>query len=119
MKRSLAQRWRSRGGRTIRIVIAFDDIMEFALALLSLSPAELENLGWTFADRKRLLGYFLECGKAAQSIAPDKVGDTPIELRLPQRDVPRLRLFARREFPRTATSPRVINRVLAALEQDQ
>lgn len=117
MKRGLTQRWRSRGGRTIRIVLAFDDIMEFALALLSLSPAELEELGWTFADRKRLLGYFLECGKAAQGMAPEKVGDMPIELSLPQRDVARLRLFARRELPRTAANARVINRVLKTLDQ--
>jgi hypothetical protein len=33
-------------------VLPFDDIMEFALALLSLSPTELDALGWTFADRK-------------------------------------------------------------------
>ncbi|MCP4029250.1 MAG: hypothetical protein GY736_23445 [Sphingomonas sp.] len=119
MKRSLAQRWRSRGGRRIRIVLAFDDIMEFALALLSLSPAELADLGWTFADRKRLLGYFLACGKKAQGIAPEKVGETPIELSLPQRDVARLRRFARRELPRTATNARVITRVLNALDQQR
>jgi hypothetical protein len=118
MKRSLTQHWRSRGGRKVRIVLAFDDIMEFALALLSLSPAELEELGWTFADRKRLLGFFLECGKTAQGIAPEKVGDTPIELRLPKRDVARLRLFARRELPRTATNARVIDRVRKVLDQD-
>jgi len=39
------QRWRERVRRTVRIVLTFDDIMEFALALLSVSPAELETLG--------------------------------------------------------------------------
>lgn len=45
MTRGPIQRWRERVRRTVRIVLTFDDIMEFALALLSVSPAELETLG--------------------------------------------------------------------------
>src|SRR3546814_4842988 len=91
--------------------------MEFALALLSVSPEELEALGWSFADRKRLLDHFLRSGKAAQRIAPDRLGAMPIELRLPQRDVDRLQHFARRELPKEASSAGVIDRVRAALER--
>lgn len=116
MKRGPIRRWRERGRRTVRIVLPFDDIMEFALALLSVSPAELEALGWTFADRKRLLDHFLACGKAAQGARPKILSTTPIELALPQRDVDRLQHFARRELPRAATNAAVIDRVLAALD---
>jgi hypothetical protein len=110
------QRWRERGRRTVRIVLAFDDIMEFALALLSVSPAELEALGWTFADRKRLLDHFLACGKAAQGTKSEDIFKMPIALSLPQRDVDRLQHFARRELPKAATNAGVIDRVLAALD---
>jgi hypothetical protein len=109
------QRWRERGRRTARIVLTFDDIMEFALALLSVSPAELEALGWTFADRKRLLDHFLRSGKAAQGVRSEDISRMPIELVLPQRDVDRLQHFARRELPKAASSAGVIDRVLAAL----
>jgi hypothetical protein len=97
-------------------MLTFDDIMEFALALLSVSPAELEALGWTFADRKRLLDHFLASGKAAQGIKSEDLSKMPIELALPQRDVDRLQHFARRELPKAATSAGVIDRVLAALD---
>ena len=117
MKRGPLRRWRERGGRNVRILLAFDDIMEFALALLALSPAELEALGWTFADRKRLLDHFLCSGKTAQGIAAERLGVTPIELNLPQRDVDRLQYFARRELPKAASNAGVIDRVLAALDQ--
>ncbi|MCF8706633.1 MULTISPECIES: hypothetical protein [Sphingomonadaceae] len=91
--------------------------MEFAFALLSLSPTELEGLGWTFADRKRLLDHFLRSGKAAQGVAPDRLGTMPIALNLPQRDVDRLQYFARRELPKAASNAGMIDRVLAALDR--
>ncbi len=110
------RKWRERGGRRVRIALPFDDIMEFALALLSVPPEQLEELGWSFADRKRLLDHFLRSGKAAQRIAPDHLGAMPIALSLPQRDVDRLQHFARRELPKAASSAAVIDRVLAALD---
>ncbi len=67
MTGGLGERWRRRGGRTVRLALVFDDIMEFALALLSVPPDELETLGWTFADRKRLLDHF--CAPARQRSA--------------------------------------------------
>jgi len=100
----------------VRLVLTFDDIMEFALALLALSPAELEALGWSFADRKRLLDHFLASGKSAQGIDTERLGGTPIELGMPQRDVDRLQRFARRELPKAASNARVIDRVLSALD---
>src|SRR3546814_4802443 len=59
---------RMRRGRKdgARVRLPFDDIMEFAIALLSISPQELEALRWTFADRKRLLDHLLASGRAAQ-----------------------------------------------------
>lgn len=117
MKRGPLRRWRERDGRNVRILLAFDDIMEFALALLALAPAELEALGWTFADRKRLLDHFLRSGKSAQGITTDRLGPTPIELNLPQRDVDRLQYFARRELPKAASNAGVIDRVLTALDR--
>ncbi len=116
MTGGFAQRWRRRGGRIVRLVLTFDDIMEFALALLALSPAELEALGWTFADRKRLLDHFLASDKSAQGVDTDQLGSTPIELGMPQRDVDRLQQFARRELPKAASNARVIDRVLSALD---
>jgi hypothetical protein len=110
------QRWRERGGRTVRFRLPFDDIMEFALALLSLSPAELEALDWTFADRKRLLDHFLRSGKAVQGARPEDIGPMPITHRLPRRDIIRLQHFARRELPKAASNAAVIDRVLAALD---
>lgn len=116
MNRGPIRRWRERGGRTVRIVLPFDDIMEFALALLAVSPAELEKLGWTFADRKRLLDHFLASGKAAQGARLDDLPKLPIELALPQRDIDRLQRFARRELPKAATNAAMLDRVAAALE---
>src|SRR3546814_21158034 len=89
--------------------------MEFALALLSLSPAELEALGWTFADRKRLLDHFVRSGKAVQGKPLDEIDEATVTLRLPQRDVMRLQIFARRELPKAASNAAMLNRVLAAL----
>jgi hypothetical protein len=108
-------RWRQRGGRTIRLLLTFDDIMEFALALLSVQPAELGALGWTFADRKRLLDHFLASGKAAQAADPGELRGLPIELALPQHDVERLRVFAAKELPKAASNAAMLDRVLAAL----
>lgn len=116
MTRGPLRRWRERGGRTVRIVLPFDDIMEFALALLALSPRELNGLEWTFADRKRLLDHFLASGKAAQGTEPETLGSMPIELALPQRDVERLQRFARRDLPKAASNAATIDRVLAALD---
>lgn len=116
MSRGPLQRWRERGGRTVRLLLPFDDIMEFALALLGLSPGELEALGWTFADRKRLLDHFLRSGKEAQGIRTEDLGRMPIALRLPQRDLERLQRFARRELPKAASNAAMIDRVLAALD---
>jgi len=116
MMRGPLRRWRERGGRTVRFVLPFDDIMEFALALLSLSPDELEALGWTFADRKRLLDHFLASGKAAQGARPEALPALPIELAIPRRDVARLQRFARRELPKAASNATMIDRVLAALD---
>jgi len=116
MTQGALERWRLRGGRTARLVLPFDDIMAFALALLSASPAELRVLGWTFADRKRLLDHFLASGKAAQAAAPEALAGLPIELALPQRDLERLQAFARRELPRAASDAALLDRVLAALD---
>ena len=115
MTRGPIRRWRERGGRTVRLLLTFDDIMEFALALLSLSPAELRALGWSFADRKRLLDHFLASGKAAQGARPEQLPTLPIDLAVPQGDVDRLQLFARRELPKAASNAAMLDRVLAAL----
>ena len=116
MTRGPIRRWRERGGRTVRLELPFDDIMEFALALLAVSPAELRALGWTFGDRKRLLDHFLASGKAAQRSRPEDLSRMPIALAVPQRDVDRLLRFARRELPKAASNAGVIDRVLAALD---
>lgn len=115
MSRGVIERWRQRGGRTVRLLLPFEDIMEFALALLSVSPADLAALEWTFADRKRLLDHILASGKAAQGVRPDILAKTPIELTLPQRDVDRLERFARLELPKAASNAAMLDRVLAAL----
>lgn len=116
MSRGPIRRWRERGGRTVRFPLPFDDIMELALALLSVTPIELELLGWTFADRKRLLDHILASGKAAQGVRPEDLATMPIELALPQRDVDRLQRFARRELPKAASNAAMLDRVLAALD---
>ena len=116
MTRGPITSWRERGGRTVRLLLPFDDIMEFALALLSVTPAELDALGWTFDDRKRLLDHFLASGKAAQGVRPDVLATMPIELAVPQRDVNRLQRFARRELPKAASNAAMLDRVLAALD---
>jgi len=116
MTRGPVRRWRERGGRTARLLLTFDDIMEFALALLSLTPDELRALGWTFADRKRLLDHFLASGKAAQGALPADLPAMPIELAVPQRDVDRLQKFARRELPKAASNAALLDRVLVALD---
>lgn len=100
----------------MRLLLTFDDIMEFALALLSLSPAELQALGWSFADRKRLLDHFLASGRVAQGSPPEQLPMMPIDLAVPQRDVDRLQVFARRELPKAASNAAMLDRVLAALD---
>ena len=100
----------------VHILLPFDDIMEFALGLLALTPVELDALGWTFDDRKRLLDHFLASGKDAQGRTAEDISKMPVELALPQRDVDRLQQFARRELPKAASNARVIDRVLTALD---
>lgn len=116
MSRNLLRNWRERGGRSVTIALPFDDIMEFALALLSAPPEELEELDWSFADRKRLLDHFLRSGKAAQGVARDVLGQTLIRLHLPRRDIARLQRFARRALPKAASNAAVLNRVLRVLD---
>lgn len=116
MTRGPIRRWRERGGRTVRLLLRFDDIMEFAMALLSLSPADLRALGWSFADRKRLLDHFLASGRVAQGARPEQLPIMPIELAVPQRDVDRLQRFARRELPKAASNAAMLDRVLTALD---
>lgn len=108
--------WRERGGRQVTIALPFDDIMEFALALLSVPPDELEELGWSFADRKRLLDHFLRSGKAAQGVSRDVLGQTLITLRLPRRDIARLQPFARRALPKAVSNAAMLDRVLRVLD---
>lgn len=109
-------RWRARGGRIVRVLLPFEDIMDVALALLSLQPDELAKLGWSFAARKRLLEHFLVAGKEADAIAPSALDRTILTLRLPLRDVRRLQDFTRRELPKMASRAAVIDRLEAALD---
>lgn len=95
--------------------LPFSDIMEFAIALLSITPRELRTLGWTFAQRRRLLDHMLACGRAAEGIEPNDLATKLIELRLPKKDLVRLQHFAMRELPKEASNAAVIDRVLTAL----
>jgi hypothetical protein len=115
MSRGPLRRWRERGSRTVMVSLPFADIMEVAFALLALSPEELARLDWSFADRKRLLDHLLQSGKQAQSVDRDKLDQTLLRLTLPARDVRRLKRFARRELPKTATNAAVIERLSAVL----
>jgi len=116
MSRGPLRSWRERGGRTVTIALPFDDIMEFALALLSVPPTELDELGWSFADRKRLLDHFLRSGKAAQGVAYEVLGQTLIKLHFPRRDIVRLQRFARRALPKAASNAAMLDRVLRVLD---
>lgn len=116
MSRVPLRSWRERGGRSVTIALPFDDIMEFALALLSVPPEELEELGWSFADRKRLLDHFLRSGKAAQGVAHEVLGQTLIKLRFRRRDIARLKRFARRALPKAASNAAMLDRVLRVLD---
>lgn len=116
MRRGPLRRWRERGGRIVRVLLPFEDIMDVALALLSLQPDELARLGWSFAARKRLLEHFLVAGKEADAIAPSALDRTILTLRLPLRDVRRLQDFTRRELPKMASRAAVIDRLEAALD---
>lgn len=116
MKRGPLRRWRERGGRVVRVLLPFEDIMDVALALLALTPDELAALGWSFAARKRLLEHFLVAGKEADAIDPSALDRTILTLRLPVRDVRRLQDFARRELPKMASRAAVIDRLEAALD---
>lgn len=116
MKGDLFKRSRSRKD-DVRLRLPFDDIMEFAIALLSISPHELEALGWSFADRKRFLDHFLASGRAAQGVTPERLGKMPIEIVVPKADLSRLQQFAVRELPKAASNAGVIDRVLGALDE--
>ena len=116
MSKGPLQSSRGRGGRTVTIALPFDDIMEFALALLSVPPTELDELGWSFADRKRLLDHFLRSGKAAQGVAHTVLGQTLIKLHVPQREIVRLQRFARRALPKAASNAALLDRVLRVLD---
>ena len=116
MTRGPIRRWRERGGRIVRLLLTFDDIMEFALALLALTPVELRALGWSFADRKRLLDHFLASGKVAQGARPEQLPTMPIDLAVPQRDVDRLQRFARCELPKAVSNAAMLDRVLTTLD---
>jgi len=116
MRDDLFRRLRPRTN-DVRLRLPFDDIMEFALALLSVSPQELEALGWSFADRKRFLDHSLASGRAAQSLKPEELGkNTPIEIVVPRDDLNRLQQFAVRELPKAASNARMIDRVLSAID---
>ena len=116
MSRGPLQRWRERGGRIVELVIPFSDIMEIGLALLTLSPDELDALGWTFLDRKRILNQFLASGRQAQKIDRASLENTELTLRLPVRDVRRLQNFAWRELPKRATRASVIEHLGRTLD---
>jgi len=111
MTRGPFRMWRERGGRIVRLALPFADIMEVALALLALTPAELASLEWTFEDRKRLLDHFLASGKQAQKQEPDTLDRTMLILRLPVRDIRRLLRFAQRDLPKRASRAAVIDRL--------
>lgn len=116
MSRGTLKRWRERGGRNVRVSLPFGDIMEVGLALLALSPGELAALGWTFADRKRLLDHFLASGKEAQKADRASLDQTLLTLRLPVRDIQRLQRFAQRELPKAATNAGIIERLGRVLD---
>lgn len=116
MKSDLFKRSQSRKD-DVRLRLPFDDIMEFAIALLSISPHELEALGWSFADRKRFLDHFLASGRAAQGVKLENLGKMLIEIVVPKADLSRLQQFAVRELPKAASNAAVIDRVLGALDE--
>jgi hypothetical protein len=116
MSGGLGQRWRDRGGRTVRVRLPFTDIMEVALALLALTPDELTSLGWGFDERKRLLGHFLASEKQADALDRGALDEATITIRLPLRDVRRLQDFARRELPKRASRAAVIDRLETAID---
>ena len=116
MTRRSLRKWRERGGRRVTVALPFDDIMEFALALGSVPPEKLEELGCSAADRKRLLDHFLMSSKAAQGVAHDLLGQTLITLQAPRRDIAPLQRFARRALPWAASSAAMLNRVLRVLD---
>ncbi|MBD3761358.1 hypothetical protein ACLIMP_25640 (plasmid) [Novosphingobium aerophilum] len=116
MKQALIHRLKGRG-KGVRLNLPFDDIMEFAIALLTVGPEDLEALGWTFADRKRFLDHFLASGRAAQGVAPEHLGQKSIEIVVPRKDLDRLHRFAVRELPKAASNAAMLDRVIRALDQ--
>ncbi len=116
MTRGPLRRWRERGRRIVTIALPFADIMEVALALLSLAPDELAALDWTFADRKRLLDHFLASGKEAQKADRASLDQALLTLRLPVRDILRLQRFTQRELPKAATHAGIIERLGRVLD---
>lgn len=117
MTQELAEGPDRSGGDRVPITLPFDDIMEFAIALLSVNPTELAALDWTFADRKRFLDHFLASGRTAQGVDPDRLGQMPIGIALPRKDLDRVRRFAVRELPKAASNAAMLDRVLRALDE--
>jgi hypothetical protein len=115
--RHLLERWRKPKPEDVPVRLPFSDIIEFAIALLSISPRELQALRWTFAQRKWLLDHMLACGRSAEGIEPNKLATKQIELRLPNKVLVRLHHFAVRELPKGASNAAVIDRVLTALDE--
>lgn len=99
----------------VTLDLPFDDIMEFSLALLAVSPAELQTLGWSFADRKRFLDYLLASGKVAQGKTHEELKSVAIPIRLPKSEAEHLQVFARRDLPKAATNAAMLPRVDKAL----
>mgnify|MGYP003583346535 CR=1 FL=1 len=117
MSRSPLRRWGEGGSPAVAVSLRFVHIMVWvAFALLALSPEELARLDWSFADRKRLLDHLLKSGKQAQSVDREKLDQTLLNVTFRARDVRRLKRFARRELPKTATHAAVIERLSAVLE---
>src|SRR3546814_18840002 len=84
--------------------------MEVAIALLSISPQELEALRWTFADRKRLLDHLLASGRAAQGVDTARLGMLPIEISIPRDDLTKMQQFAVRELPKARSEERRVGK---------
>jgi len=91
--------------------------LEFALPLLSLSPAEPEALAWSFSDPKRLLDHFLASGSSAEHRDPEQLARTIFEYGVPARDLERLRRFAHRDLPKAASNAAMLERVADALDE--
>ena len=107
MTRSLLKGWRKPKPDDVPVRLPFSHIMEFAMALLSISPHELRALGLTFAHRKRLLDHMLACGRAAEGIESNKLTTKQIELRLPKGTLPACSISRCANCPRRRATRRL------------